>query len=180
MIDFEQDNAAPQEAGASLERIVALARLLRQHQVTVETLTDELTDAKEALRKVEQEDLPELMRELGLELMRLEDGSTVEVVNEVQCAITEAHRPAAHAWLQDNGFGGLIKTEVSVAFGRGEQAAALALAAQIGGTLKEAVHASTLKAFVKEQMEAGTKVPFDLFSVFPYAKAKLKAAKKAR
>ena len=180
MIDFEQDNAAPEESGASLERIVALARLLRQHQATVETLTEELTDAKEALRKVEQEDLPELMRELGLELMRLEDGSTVEVVNEVQCAITEANRERAHAWLTDNGFDGLIKTEVSVSYGRGERPKAIVLAASIGGTLKESVHPATLKSFVKEQMEAGTKVPFDLFSVFPYAKAKLKAAKKSR
>ena len=179
MIDFEQDNAAPAE-GASLERIVALAKILRQRQSAVEDLTQELSDAKEQLRKVEQEDLPELMRELGLELMRLEDGSTVEVVPDVQCAITEAHRPAAHAWLTANGFGGLIKTEVSVAFGRGEHDAALALAEKIGGQVKESVHAQTLKAFVKEQMEAGTKVPFDLFSVFPFNKAKLKPAKKAR
>lgn len=178
-MNFEQDAAATGEVEqkASLERIVALAKILRQRQDEVADLTTELADAKEALRKVEQEDLPELMRELGLELMRLEDGSVVEVTDEVNCAITEANREKAHAWLTENGFDGLIKTEVSVSYGRGERAQAIVLAASIGGTMKEAVHPATLKSFVKEQMAAGVKVPFDLFSVFPYAKAKLKKAR---
>lgn len=175
MIDFEQDQApSPTD---SLARIVALAKVLRQRQSEVEQLKSDLDDAKEQLRKVEQEDLPELMRELGLELVKLEDGSIVEVSEEVQCAITEANRPQAHAWLTRHGFDGLIKTEVSVSYGRGERAQALELAEKIGGTLKEAVHPATLKSFVKEQRAAGAPVPTDLFSVFPFSKAKLKSSR---
>jgi hypothetical protein len=39
--------------------------------------------------------------------------------------------------------------------------------------VKEGVHASTLKAFVKEQMAAGTAVPFDIFAIQPFVRAKV-------
>lgn len=156
-----------------IQRAVALAKLMVSAQDRVADLEEQLSVAKRDLARIETEDLPELMREIELTSFQLEDGSTVSVEEMVTCSITEARRAEAHAWLLEHGFGGLIKTEVSVAFGRGEHAAAEACAASIGGTLKEAVHPSTLKSFVKEQMTAGRPVPFDLFSVHPFNRAKL-------
>ena len=162
---------------SSLERVVALTQTMEKCAADIVAIKGQLEDAQEAFRRIEQEDLPELMRELGLDLVRLENGTTVSVDSDVQCAITEANRPAAHAWLVKHGFDGLIKTEVVRAFGRGELAEAQELAGTIGGALTEKVHPATLKAFVKEQMQAGQVVPFDLFSVFPFNRAKLKKAK---
>lgn len=161
----------------SLERIVQLANLMVQQRQEVERLKGQLQTAEQDLRRLETEDLPELMREIGMQSVRLADGSTIEVVDEVECAITDAKRAAAHAWLSEHGFGGLIKTEVVVGFGRGEHEAAVACAESVGGELKERVHPATLKSFIKEQMAAGTAIPFDLFGVYPYAKAKFKSAK---
>jgi hypothetical protein len=168
---------------SDLHRAVQLAELLIELRARVETLEQQLAAAKADARRVEQEDLPDLMQELGLEKFALRNGTVVEVRPEVDCSISEERRAAAHSWLVDKGFGGLIKTEVVVTFGRGEHAQAEDFAHDcvergVHPSLTERVHPSTLKAFVKEQMAAGRPVPFDLFGVHPYNKVKLAAPKK--
>ncbi len=170
MIDFEQD--AQQEA-PTIERAVKMAELLIQLRNNVSDLETQLAVAKETARRVEQEDLPQLMSELGLETFKLTSGELVEVKPDVACGITDARREAAHAWLVDNGFGGLIKTEVVVKFGKDEHEAAVACAETVGGEMIERVHPATLKSFIKEQLEAGRAVPFDLFGIHPLNKVKI-------
>lgn len=182
MIDFEADAAQPQEHLSSLERAIRMGELLVQLRANVDALEKQLAVAKADVRRVEQEDLPELMNELNLETFRLKSGETIEVVQEINCAITEEKRRAAHDWLSAHGFGGLIKTEVVVTFGRGEHDAAEEFVGEVQGKghapdLVERVHPSTLKSFIKEQMEKGAQVPFDLFGVFPYNKVKISLKK---
>lgn len=168
---------------SDLQRAVQLAELLLELRKNVERLETLLSEAKSDLRRVEQEDLPDLMQELGLETFRLKSGETIEVKPEIDCSITEEKRAAAHSWLVDKGFGGMIKTEVVVTFGRGEHDVAENFAEEVTKqgkqpSLVERVHPSTLKSFVKEQMAAGNPVPFDLFGVHPYNKVKITTAKK--
>ena len=168
---------------SDLQRVVQMAELLLKLRENVESLETQLEKAKTDMRRVEQVDLPDLMQELGLETFKLKSGETVEVKPEVECSITEEKRSAAHSWLVGKGFGGLIKTEVVVTFGRGEHDAAEDFAEEVTKqgkqpNLVERVHPSTLKSFVKEQMAAGNPVPFDLFGVHPYNKVKITAAKK--
>lgn len=162
----------------ALDRITTLAHLLVAAINNVDRKEAELSAAKEERRRLEEDDLPELMRELDLMEIKLSDGSSVKVVDEVQCAITEARRPAAHKWLAEHGFGGLIKTEVVVVFGRDEHDAAVSCAEELheagrAANVEERVHPSTLKSFVKEQLALGADVPADLFALRPYAKAKI-------
>lgn len=163
---------------SDLQRALKLAELLLAARKNVETLDNQLKTAKDEVRRLEQEDLPELMQELGLETFKLTSGETIEVKQDVECGISEERRARAHAWLTANGFGGLIKTEVVAKFGRDEHEAAVACAEQIGGEMIERVHPSTLKSFVKEQMEAGRAIPFDLFGIHPFNRVKITAAKK--
>jgi hypothetical protein len=169
---------------SDLKRIVELAELLAQQKARVDDLSSQLSDAKEAFRRTETEDLPELMRELGMRSLALSDGSAVSVVDDVDCGITEARRADAHNWLIANGFGGLIKTEVVSSFERGAQEEAEEFCEQVAamtGRVPEVVarvHPSTLKSFIKEQLEKGTAVPCDLFGIRPYSKAKITPPKK--
>jgi hypothetical protein len=158
---------------SEIKRAVQLAELLLKARDAVADLESQLTVAKADVARLEQEDLPDLMLELGLTSFKMDNGASVEVVPDVQCGITEERRRAAHDWLIENNFGGLIKTEVSVAFGKGELEQAQALAEQVHGSVKESVHSATLKSFVKEQMAAGAAVPFDLFGVRPFNRAKI-------
>lgn len=162
-----------------LTRIVSLAELLVEQQSEVDQLDAKLKEAKQRLQRTEREDLPDLMAEAGLTEIKLEDGSRVTIKEEVDAKITDKTRPQALKWLLENGFGGLIKTQVALAFGRGDHDAATTVRDQLseeydGVELKEEVHHSTLKAFVKERMAAGDKIPMDLFNVYPYNKAIIK------
>ena len=162
---------------SDLQRVVQLAELLLKLRANVSRLEDELKAAKEDVRRVEQEDLPDLMQELGLQTFKLATGEVVDVKQDVECGISEERRARAHAWLTENGFGGLIKTEVVAKFGRDERDAAVACAEQIGGEMIERVNPATLKSFVKEQMEAGRAIPFDLFAIHPFNRVKITSKK---
>jgi len=172
-----------------LERIMTMAEQLVQTQDRVKAINDELAEAKREMTRLEQEDLPELMREVGFTSFALKDGRVVELADEISCGITADNRHAAIKWLDDNGFGGLVKTNLNVMFNREDRELALKLAARmaedaekeeviIDRELVENVHAATLKKFIKEELEKGNAVPFDLFSIHPYSKVKIKKGKK--
>lgn len=179
-IDFDHPAAAPVD---SLTRIRGLGELLNTQIDEESRLTAELKAAKEARRRTEEEDLPQLMKEVGLTEIKLASGETVKIKEEVTCGITQANRDDALAWLIKNGFGGLIKTEIALAFGRGDRDLAERVAGELSQQgyqdleLKEVVHPGTLKSFIKERMAAGEAIPMDLFSVRPFDKATLTKGK---
>ena len=61
-------------------------------------------------------------------------------------------------------------------------AAALAKRAARPVEVAERVHPARLLSFVKERLEKGEAIPFDLFGIHPFSRAKLKApsAKKSK
>jgi len=167
---------------SDLQRVVKLAELLQEQQTELKRLEQEAKAVKKIVTSLEREDLPALMNELGLTKFTLTDGSEVKIKEEVDASITKSNPGPALKWLLDNKFGGLIKTEVAMAFGRGDRVVADKVTEELkelgySPELKEAVHPGTLKAFVKEQMTAGNKIPMDLFNVFPYSKATITRSK---
>lgn len=163
----------------SIERVVELANLLGQQQDRVTELEADLKAAKKAMFQTQTEDLPTLMSEIGLSELALKDGIKVVVEEDVKCGITEANKPMALAWLARNGYGGLIKTSVTVDFTPEERDKAVDLADSLSEqypniAAKEAVHAGTLKSFVKERMAENEEIPFDLFGIHPFNKATIK------
>lgn len=170
----------------ALSRIAAMVSLMADAAERVEQLKQQLQQAKDDHRRIEQEDLPDLLREFGVSEIKLADGTAVKITEEIDCAITEERRPLAHAWLVDNGFGGLIKTEVTLSFSKDENEEAQRVVAELGEitdaapVVDERIHPATLKSFIKERLEAGTAVPFDLFGVHPFSKARIVAARKRK
>ena len=171
---------------ASFARIRKLAALFQEQTARVELCEEALAQAKAARLRTEREDLPELLRELGIESVVLADGSSVTLKEQVTAAITEAKRPEAHAWLREHGFGGLIKSSVVVAFPAGEEAVARGLAQKLADEIdkdvlvNEAVVPQTLGAFVRERLEAGEAPPAELFGIFTYGVAKITPPRPSR
>jgi len=167
----------------ALKRIEELSQLLIRQTLAVEDAEKALAAAKENKLRTEREDLPELMREFGLSEVKLENGAKVTVSDDVTAAIPEAQKAAAWAWLEARGYDGIIKTEVKIAYGRGENDDARAAAERLSeelarpAELSRSVHSATLKSFIKERMAAGETVPFDVFGVHAYAIAKVKLPK---
>lgn len=167
---------------STLERITELAQLQLRQEAEVAAAEVELAEAKMALRRTSEEDLPELMRELGIEDITLENGARVSLKEEVHCGIKVENRDRAAQWLKDNGFAGVLKTELTIPFERGASDKAHEAADQIEALIgippgfNETVHPSTLKSFVKEQLEAGRSFP-DSIDVTPYTVSKIKLKK---
>ena len=166
-----------------LERIMKLANLLNKQAGHVKELEDQLKEEKSKLLKLEREDLPALMQEAGMTSVTLDDGSTISLKEDLNTSITASTKNSALRWLVDNNYGGIIKTLVEVAFPKGAHDDAVRVQNELlqhysGVSLKETVHPSTLKSFVKERLEAGDAIPLDAFNVFPFTKAVVKGAKK--
>lgn len=178
-IDFQADAQEPLEATQdSLKRLAIMAGQLRAEQVAAVNLDDELAACEARVRKLAEIDIPELLRECGLTEVRLEDGSRVTVAEELSCAIAEARRPVAYAWLRDNGLGGIIKTSLVIQFERDNQAEALVLAGILrkqgqAVIVAETIHPQTLKATLKDCRSQAKDVPAEPFSLRPFSRAKI-------
>lgn len=167
----------------ALERIARLSRLLIEQQAAVGAAEAALALAKDALRRTEEEDLPQLMREYDLSEVKLTDGSKVVVNDDLRCGISAERRAAAVAWLDANGHGGIVKTRLTFEFGSEERTEALSAAQAAAdvlnrdASLDEAVHPSTLKAFLKELAAQGAMNDEvrEMFGVQQFSRAKVSA-----
>ena len=106
----------------------------------------------------------------------------MKVATSYKAHISEANKEAAYNWLRNNGLGDIIKNEISVSFGRNEdnKAADYANLAQERGfqpTQKMKVEPMTLKALVRERIEAGKEMPTEIFGVFSENKTTIKRSK---
>ena len=117
--------------------------------------------------------IPELLAEQGLSSIKLADGSSVTVKREYRCTLPKEddRRELAYKWLRDQSLGDIIKNNVSVTFGRGEDNKAqqlLDLAASNGfqPQQKSDVAWNTLTALFQERVESGLDMPSDVFSTW--------------
>jgi len=130
--------------------------------------------------KISSEVIPNILAEQGLQSLKLADGSVIEVSKKYSCTLPKdpEKKLSAYKWLRDNGLGDLIKNEVAVTFGRGEDNKAqelLNLAANQGyePQQREKVEPMTLKALYRERIEAGLDMPSDIFHLFVKDETKL-------
>ena len=108
----------------------------------------------------------------------LRDWSNIEG-NAMGLCRPKDNMESAYKWLRDNGYGDLIKNEIAVPFGRGEDERANDLLKTLVNNgyepnQKTVVHPQTLKAFVKEQLESGKELPLDLLGAYAGQKTVIK------
>ena len=181
-IDFEKDQ---QDAMSRTENIQSLADQVQRLEGVlrrIELSENNLKDLKKEHQRISGEVIPTMMSEMGLSELKLQDGSHLKVSTSYRATITEANKEAAFNWLRENGLGDIIKNEISVSFGRNEdnKAADYAALAQERGyqpTQKLKVEPMTLKALVRERIEAGKEMPKELFNVFVGNKTTIKRNK---
>ena len=179
MIDFETDKANVLQKTDHIRSFADQVERLEALQQRLELQEDNIKNTKKELEHISGEVIPTMMAEMGLSHLKLMDGSSVDVKPNYSANITIANREAAFNWLRNNGLGDIIKNEISVSFGRNEdnKAADYAVLAQERGfqpTQKLKVEPMTLKARVRERIEAGKELPTELFNVFVGNKTTIK------
>ena len=158
---------------------------LANQVLKLKSMEDDLAKKEDANKKLKKDSeiisgavIPTMMTEMNISTLKLADGSAVEVKPVYGASIPVAKKEDAFNWLRSNGLGDLIKNEVTVSFGRNEDNKAIAYANLAQGqgyqpVQKLKVEPMTLKALVRERIEAGQDMPSDLFNVFAGNRTKI-------
>ena len=161
------------------------AKSLSDQVLKLRDFEDRIALTEAALKKLQEEAdilsgdvIPTMMQEMNISTLKLADGSAVEVKPIYGASISAERKEEAFNWLRINGLGDLIKNEVTVSFGRNEDNKAIAYAnlAEENGyqpAQRLKVEPMTLKALVRERIEAGKDMPSDLFNVFAGNRTKI-------
>ena len=182
MIDFEKDQQNTMKKTDNIQSLADQVEKLDSLTKRLELQEQNMKNTKKELEHLSGEVIPTMMAEMGLSHLKLMDGSSVDVKPFYSANITVANKEKAFNWLRDNGLGDIIKNEISVSFGRNEEnkAADYAALAQERGfqpTQKMKVEPMTLKALVRERIEAGKEMPTEIFGVFSENKTTIKRNK---
>ena len=144
------------------------------------SLEEQVKNKKEEIDEISSRIIPELLAEQGLSAIKLADGSNVSVKKEFRCTLPkdEVKREAAYKWLRDQGLGDIIKNNIFVTFGKGEDDKAkqlLNLAAENGFDPQQKSDAAwnTLTALFQERVESGLDMPSDVFNTWIKDKTKI-------
>ena len=141
-----------------------------------------LKELKEQEKQLNNFTIPELMEKMNLSTLKLKDGSELSV-KKIYSATMKADKKAdCIQWLRNNGLGDIVKNEITVNFGQGEENKAAEYATLAKGqgyepSQKEAVHAMTLKVTMEDWKNKGNEVPEDLFWTFDGNQTKIKNKK---
>ena len=170
-INFEEDridSVTQIDASKTLsDKVIELRNLEDQ----IATSEDKIKLLKEEAKQISNFDIPTMMEEMNISKLKLKDGASVEVKPFYGAYITPDKQEEAFSWLREHGLGDIIKNDVTVTFGMGEDNKATAYAVLAKGqgyepVQKIGVHAQTLKAVVRERTESGQNMPADLFNTF--------------
>jgi len=177
-MDLEQESLNIQvNTGASKDIAESCNKLLNV-QKEVEELEEALKKKKAEETFLSEQEIPNRMQEAGLSMLKLTDGSVVEIKPFYAAKIPATKTEEAFKWLRDNGHDAMIKNNVSLTFGKSEDSIAKSLVDELrqkGHNVKqvEKVEPMTLKGFVREQIQSGKSVPNDLFGVYIANKTKI-------
>jgi len=170
-IDFEKDQEEVLDKTTNINKLADKIKELQAHQKQLEVQEDSIKQKKKDIELLSGEVIPTMLSEMGLSYLKLQDGSSIEVKTNYSATITQANKENAFKWLRENGLGDIIKNEISVSFGRNEDNKAadyaeLAKGQGLEPQQKLKVEPMTLKALVRERIEAGKEMPTELFNVF--------------
>ena len=181
-INFEADKQDPMKRTDNIQSLADQVEKLDSLNKRLALQEDNIKNTKKDIDRLSGEVIPTMMTEMGLSELKLQDGSHLKVSTSYKAHITEANKEMAFNWLRNNGLGDIIKNEISVSFGRNEDNKAASYAELAKGqgfqpTQKMKVEPMTLKALVRERIEAGKDMPTEIFGVFSENKTTIKRNK---
>ena len=164
----------------NMGKIGAVATDIAETELEIANIKEQLKAKETYAKKLSQEVLPSLFSEVGLSELKLSDGRKIKVSEFYTATPLKENRAKVHTWLRDNGFGDLVKNQVTCSFGRNEDEKASSLISDLNEkglepAQREWVEPSTLRAFVREQYEAGVELPMDLLGAFIGHKTTIKS-----
>ena len=170
IIDMRKD-APDQSNTVDPDKLSTEVEKLQFIQQQIKDLEDRVKDLKEDEKYFSCNIIPKLMEDMNLASLKLKDGSELTVKKIYSASMKADKKAEAIHWLRDNGLGDIVKNNITVSFGQGEDNKAVDYAslARSNGyepTQEEKVHPSTLKKVLEEQKDKGLEIPEELFNTF--------------
>lgn len=176
--DFSQFQT--QEVGEEVfAKLADLINELETANSRVDQLEEDLKFAKRVAANLAGSVIPDFLESLGLGEITTKDGKKVSVKSSWQVSVPATKKERAYKWLEDNGYGEMIKRQISVAFNRGQEDEAHKLLEDLSNEYSDIridrkVEPMTLKSFVNKQLESGEQIPEEIFGQFRVRKAIVK------
>lgn len=180
--DFGHDAALP-AAAEVFAKLDSLVELQVSTEKEIEDLESRLKEKKAQLEQLEENQIPELMASMRMSDYRTSRGRRVEIKRDVRTSIPNAEKDitkhtTAMQWLIANGQSGVIKNVISVKLGRGDDARAKEIEAELKERgfhpdVRQWVEPQTLKKLVTEMLTDGKAIPFEPFNIFDQKIAKI-------
>ena len=157
-----------------MDKLTQLEELTQQMDASfdeVAGLEERLKEAKEHKRMLQEDIIPDAMREAGQDLLKLPSGRYLSLEHELKVRVPKNATDEAYLYLEDVGEGGMIRRSVVCEFRKDQEedaTAALEALRHAGfhqAYIKKEHHWATLQAWVKSKFEEGQDVPRDLFGV---------------
>jgi len=177
-MDLEAESIVSVDLAMSTNITDSCKKLL-ETQKKIEATEEELKKLKDVETTLSEQTIPNLMQKAGVELIKLEGGVSVEVKPFYSARIPASKSEEAFQWLRDNGHGDLIKNQVSLEFGMKQDNEAKSIVEELKSKglpvkQKTTVHPSSLRGFVREQIQdLGKDVPAELFGTYVANKTKI-------
>ena len=161
--------------------LVSLADELIAAEEEVARIEVMLEEAKLKVKDIAEFRIPQATD--GMEgKFNLGDGRELQIKEEIRSSIAGDKRVPAIQWLDDHGYGHIVKREVSFEFPKGDEERCKAFIDSISklelGPLvmksNYTVHHATLNSWVKERLGDGDQLPNDVFGIFRQRTAKVK------
>jgi hypothetical protein len=167
---------------AMTEDIATSCNKLIETQNDIAQIEEQLKKLKETEREYSEQTIPSLMQQAGVSTLKLTDGTSIEIKPYYAAKIPLSKTEEAFDWLRSNGFGDLIKNNVTLQFGKAQDEEASNLVDELKSkghnvSQKMKVEPMTLKAFVKDQIQSGKDVPMETFGVYTSNRTTVKRTK---
>lgn len=180
MYDYSEHIDQPDQTDV-LGQIAALVNNQQELEEEIEALETRLKRKKSQLASVSEHELPMLLDQVGVAELTTSNGAKIKIKETIRVNVSKDRQNAAMDWLVEHGHGGMIKSEVTAKYDRGMEEVAEDCRQQLVDMLGEdhvscgrKVEPSTLRAFVKRQLEAGEDIPLELFGVYRQRSTEIK------
>ena len=162
----------PTELSEAIEKLKSVSAQITESE-------SKLKELKDQEKYINNFTIPEIMNKMNLSTVKLKDGSELSIKKVYSATIKADKKAEAIQWLRNNGLGDIVKNEITVNFGQGEENKAMTYVNLAKGqgyepSQKEAVHAMTLKVTMEDWKNKGKEVPEDLFWTFEGNQTKIK------
>ena len=153
-----------------MKTLSSLVKDLDQLTMDINEKEEELKSLKLQKHLMSTEQIPTMMDEMGVQRLDVENLS-VSLKPLINASIPPTRREEAYQWLRENDLDDIIKNDVILSFGKGED--------NIAGDImydleqrglhpekKTHIHSMTLRAFIRERVEKGLPIDLDLFGAY--------------